>query len=154
MCFRYVNKSQNKDPLVKKKPKDAGWDIRSNVDAVIYPGETMAIDIGIHMAFDDGWYGEIVDRSGLALAGISTRAGIIDSPYREAVGVVLHNERPAIETNGEYIRNLRDQNKFVVNVGDRIAQLIPRQVDLTPPVEVDNLDETDRGAGFGSSGIK
>lgn len=160
MCFKYVNKSKNADPLVKKNKKDAGWDIRSNEDAIIYPGETVVIDTGIHMAFEDGWYGEIVDRSGLALAGISTRAGIIDSLYREKVGVVLHNERPRIGYTYDMFSgestpiDLRETNKFIVKTSDRIAQIIPRRVCLDGPVEVESLDETDRGSGFGSSGIQ
>ena len=92
------------------------------------------------IAVPAGTYGRVAPRSGLALkAGIDTGAGVIDADYRGNVGVILFNH---------------SDTDFAVAAGDRIAQLILEAI-VTPPVAaVDELDDTDRGAGgFGSTGV-
>ena len=78
-------------------------------------------------------------RSGLAVKnGIDTGAGVIDADYRGNVGVVLFNH---------------DKADFVVKAGDRVAQLILEQISTPEITEVDDLDDTTRGAGgYGSTG--
>ena len=86
-------------------------------------------------------YGRVAPRSGLAVKNfIDVGAGVIDSDYRGEVKVLL--------------RNLDQHNDFAVKSGDRIAQLVITKITPTQLVQVDDLDDTNRGAaGFGSTGI-
>ena len=79
--------------------------------------------------------------SGLAVKKmIDCGAGVVDADYRGPVGVVLFNF---------------GSDDFEVNVGDRIAQLILEQISMVPAVKVEELTETQRGAGgFGSTGVE
>lgn len=124
------------------KPGDAGLDLRSAVDAVVGPGQRALIPTGVAVAIPEGYAGFVQPRSGLALKhGITivNTPGLIDSGYRGELGVVLLN------TDSKEV--------FVVNRGDRIAQLVIQAVPVVELVEVEELDETDRGGtGFGSSG--
>jgi dUTP pyrophosphatase len=123
-------------------PGAAGFDLRSNVDAVIRPGNRMLIQTGFTVAIPHGWSGFVCPRSGLALKhGITVlnAPGIIDADYRGELGVIL--------------QNLGD-TRFQVNRGDRIAQLVLTRILVTDLQEVDDLDDTERGeGGFGSTGI-
>ena len=91
------------------------------------------------MALPTGCYGRIAPRSGLALKKfIDIGAGLIDADYRGEVGVILFN--------------FSDQD-FVVNMGDRIAQIIFEKIKTPQIKELDSLEGTDRGAGgYGSTG--
>lgn len=98
------------------------------------------IPTDISMAIPSGYYGRVAPRSGLAVKHfIDVGAGVIDEDYRGPLGVVLFNH---------------SQNDFAVKKGDRIAQLLLEKI-ATPDIEVvEDLDETERGAGgFGSTGI-
>jgi dUTP pyrophosphatase len=121
---------------------DAGYDISSADDYIIYPGpHHQAVSTKIAVAIPPGYYGRIAPRSGLAFKyGIDVLAGVIDSGYRNEIKVILVNHG--------------DKN-FTICTGDRIAQLIIEKI-ITPPVEiVDELDSTERGmGGFGSTGVK
>ena len=121
----------------------AGFDLyaATNYDVSIMPHATEKIPIGLAVAIQDGYFGVIYARSGLATKqGLrpANCVGVIDSDYRGEVIVALHND-----TND--IRNIK--------AGDRIAQLI---IQPCPDVElnlVDDLNNTDRGnGGFGSTG--
>ena len=107
---------------------------------IIEPGYHRLIPTGISVAIPSGFYGRIAPRSGLALKhGIDVLAGVIDSDYRGEIGVILinHSDKP-----------------FDIRHGDRIAQLILERAERLPVVEVDDLDDTSRGAqGFGSTGL-
>ena len=98
----------------------------------------MPTDLSI--ACPPGTYGRVAPRSGLTVKnGIHVGAGVIDADYRGPVGVVLFN---------------LGQEDFVIQVGDRIAQLILEKVCIATVEEVDELDSTVRGSGgFGSTGI-
>ena len=91
------------------------------------------------MALPTGCYGRIAPRSGLALKKfIDIGAGVIDANYRGEVGVILFNF---------------GNEDFVVNMGDRIAQLIFEKIKTPEIKESEQLDGTDRGAGsYGSTG--
>ena len=110
---------------------------------VIMPHETKMISTGIAIAVPTGYMGCIYARSGLASKKSLAPAncvGIVDSDYRGEVKVALHN--------------YSDKNQ-IIDVGERIAQLVIQPISLCTPVEVEELDETDRGiGGFGSSGQK
>ena len=92
------------------------------------------------MAIPEGHYGRVAPRSGLAVKNfIDVGAGVIDCDYRGALGVVLFNH---------------SADDFHIKPGDRIAQLIIEKISTPDVVEVDDLDETARGAGgFGSTGV-
>lgn len=119
----------------------AGWDLCSAAKQIIEPGGRALIPTDLAIRVPDGTYGRIAPRSGLSLRhGIHVGAGVIDADYRGNVGVLLFN---------------LGTSPFVVNYGDRIAQLILEKICVVNGVmEVDDLDETTRGAsGFGSTGL-
>ena len=106
----------------------------------MYFGEKTMIATGIAMAIPEGYVGLIKPRSGLAAKfGVDTMAGVIDSPYRGEVNVILTMEKAGA---GIHLKK-----------GERIAQLIVVPV-MTEFVEVEQLGDTDRGKnGFGSTGM-
>ena len=108
---------------------------------VIPAGGRGVVKTDLCIACPAGTYARIAPRSGLAVKkGIDVGAGVVDADYRGNVGVVLFN---------------LGTDDFVVDVGDRIAQLILEKVNMAPVVEVEELTETERGAGgFGSTGVK
>jgi dUTP pyrophosphatase len=121
---------------------DAGADLRSIESIIIPPLSRALINTGLSLEIPYGFYGRIAPRSGLAVKyGIDVLAGVVDSSYRGPLGVVLYN------TDKE--------KEFVVNVGDRIAQIIFEQHWNFKMEEVSELSDTSRSNnGFGSSGIK
>jgi dUTP pyrophosphatase len=118
---------------------DAGLDLYANQNAVLDPNSRQLIKTGIVMAIPKGCVGLIWDRGGMAAKnGITTMAGVVDSNYRGEVGVVLLN------TTSE---------PYVITAGDRIAQMLIQPVVNAVLEQVEELDETNRGAGaYGSSG--
>lgn len=127
---------------VRAHPTDAGVDLHAAHDCELAPGQRELVGTGVAVALPPGYVGLVHPRSGLAArAGLSivNAPGTIDAGYRGEIKVNLINLDPA-----EPVRITR---------GDRIAQLIIQQVELWDVVEVDSLDETDRGAGgHGSTG--
>jgi dUTP pyrophosphatase len=121
---------------------DAGLDLRSVEDVLLAPGARRLVRTGLRVAIPPGHAGLVLPRSGLALShGVTVlnAPGLIDSPYRGELGVLLWN------TDARAPVTLRS--------GERIAQLVlVRLADLTP-VAVESLEATGRGAGgFGSTG--
>ncbi|HJQ23577.1 MAG TPA: dUTP diphosphatase [Blastocatellia bacterium] len=121
---------------------DAGLDLPSRIDYRLEPGERARIPTGVAVAIPHGYAGFVMVRSGLAARhGIScvNAPGLIDAGYRgEIVVILLNTDRRA---------------PFVIQRGDRIAQLVLQKVVEATTVLVDELDETTRGAGgFGSTG--
>lgn len=105
---------------------------------VIKPGKTALIPTGLYTEFYEG-YLQILSRSGLALKGITVIGGVIDSGYREEIGVILINN---------------SNENFLVYQGDRIAQMLYHHLDKIEFEEVESLDDSDRGSkGLGSTGI-
>ena len=118
----------------------AGYDLYASETTTIPPKDKSLVSLGISMAIPVGCYGRIAPRSGLAVKKfIDVGAGVIDSDYRGEVKVLLFNF---------------GKEEFVVNQGDRIAQLVIERIALTDIMQVDQLDETVRGeGGFGSTGV-
>jgi dUTP pyrophosphatase len=129
-------------PPTQAHEGDAGYDLHAAEGATIGPGERASVGTGIAVAIPEGQAGLVIPRSGLAARhGISVvnAPGLIDSGYRGEVRVLLLNTDRS-ET-------------FTVEPGDRIAQLVLVRVETEEAVEVEELDETVRGAGgFGSTG--
>ncbi len=121
---------------------DAGLDLHASEAAHIGPGERWSVRTGVAVEIPEGHAGLVLPRSGLAREhGIAlvNSPGLIDSGYRGEISVLLLNTDPA-ET-------------FLVEAGDRIAQLLLTPVAILEPVAVEALSESARGAGgFGSSG--
>ena len=122
----------------------AGMDIRAALgeSITLKPGERTLIPTGLQMALPHGYEAQIRPRSGLAIKhGITmlNSPGTIDADYRGEVKVIAINH---------------GQEDFVVNHGDRIAQMVIAPVVQLNVQEVENLDETERGeGGFGSTGV-
>lgn len=124
-------------------PGDAGLDLYAAESRTLAPQERALVGTGIAVAIPDGYAGFVQPRSGLAITrGLSlvNSPGLIDAHYRGEIKVVLINLDPT--TPIEIAR------------GDKIAQLIVQRVENVTLLEVDQLDETRRGAGgFGSTGV-
>jgi dUTP pyrophosphatase len=121
---------------------DAGLDLRSAEDVVLKPFERRLVSTGLAIAIPDGYAGFVQPRSGLALRGglsMANTPGLIDAHYRGELKVCAINLDPEREIH--------------ITKGERIAQLVIQKVPRVSLMEVDSLDETDRGVGgFGSSG--
>lgn len=126
-------------------PLSAGLDLRANLDAPVTLGplERRLIPTGLSIALPEGFEAQVRPRSGLALKhGISlvNTPGTIDADYRGEIGVLLIN---------------LSAEPFVVNDGERIAQLVIARHERAEWNPTDVLSETERGAGgFGHSGRK
>ena len=140
-------KKLNENAIVPTKGSEyaAGYDLYAVLEdekITIWPHDTVMIDTGWAMKIPKGYFGAIFARSGLASKqGLrpANCVGVIDSDYRGPVKVALHND-----TNEHQI----------VRQGDRIAQLVIIPYNQIDFVEVDDLDETERGTGgFGSTGV-
>ncbi|WP_068162123.1 dUTP diphosphatase [Rhodococcus phenolicus] len=121
---------------------DAGVDLCTTSDVTIEPGRRVLVGTGIAVALPVGTVGLIHPRSGLAakfgLSVVNT-PGTVDAGYRGEIKVCLINHDP--------------EKSIELRRGDRIAQLVVQKVELVDFVEVDELDDTTRGAGgYGSSG--
>ncbi len=118
---------------------DLAADLYASSETTLPPGATQAIPTGIALEFPSTHGALVEDRSGLAMRGITTLAGVIDPGYRGEIKVVITNLSAA---------------PININPGDRIAQLrIVQRIDASFQ-EVDELGAASRGAGgFGSTGI-
>jgi len=119
--------------------KDAGMDLYSCSQLSLLPGERTTILTGIQIKIPEGYYGRICDRSGLAAKqGAHVLAGVVDSPYRGEIMVVLLNT---------------GKSPIQINIKDRIAQMVIEKHYNFPVIGVDELDVTNRGEnGMGSTG--
>lgn len=117
---------------------DLAADLYAVAAWTLEPGETVAIPTGLALGFPADFGGLVEDRSGMALRGLTTLAGVIDPGYRGEVKVVLTNLASSAQT---------------ISAGDRIAQLrLVRRIEGMFE-EVGSLEETVRGGGgFGSTG--
>lgn len=133
--------SENAVMPKRGSPDSAGFDLSSAEGVVIKSGQRGLVKTDLSIACPHGTYARIAPRSGLAVKKfIDVGAGVVDADYRGPLGVVLFNF---------------GTEDFVVEQGDRIAQLILEKVCMADAVQVEKLMETERGeGGFGSTGIK
>lgn len=119
---------------------DLAADLYASEDVALTAGATLPVPTGVAMEFPSTHGALVEDRSGLAVKGITTLAGVIDPGYRGEIRVVVTNLSP---------------NAVEVKQGDRIAQLrIVRRIEAEF-VEVEELGEATRGeGGFGSTGLR
>ena len=141
--IKVINKGHQPLPQYAT-PQSAGMDLRANLteSIVLKPLERCLVPTGLFIALPEGYEAQVRPRSGLALKkGITVlnAPGTIDADYRGEVGVLLVN---------------LSQEEFVVNDGERVAQMVIARHETADFVEVAELDETERGAGgFGHSGV-
>lgn len=139
--IRYKCLTSSATPFRKAHDSDAAFDIYSDIDVSIYPGENALVSTGIALDMEDH-YATVLSRSGLAKERIFVlnAPGLIDTGYKGEIKVILQN---------------LGGNAYSVERGDRIAQIMfHRNYDVYLE-ETDSLSSSDRGeGGFGSSGKK
>ena len=142
--IKVVNKSRHPLPHYAT-PLSAGMDLRANIGEplTLHPLERRLIPTGLFIALPPGCEAQVRPRSGLALKhGITVlnTPGTIDADYRGEVMVLLVNF---------------SQDDFIVEDGERIAQMVVARHEQGEWMEVESLDETERGAGgYGHTGVK
>lgn len=125
--------------------QSAGMDLRANIESPItlHPMERTLVPTGIRIELPEGYEAQVRPRSGLALKhGITVlnTPGTIDSDYRGELKVLLVN---------------LSNDDFVVNAGERVAQMVLARHETATWEEVEALDETERGeGGYGHTGVK
>ena len=142
--IKVVNRGHQQLPAYAT-PQSAGMDLRANLGAPItlHPMERRLIPTGLHIALPEGYEAQVRPRSGLALKHgltVLNTPGTIDADYRGEIGVVLIN---------------LSQDDFVINDGERIAQMVIVRYEQGDLVVVEELDQTERGeGGYGHTGVK
>ena len=134
--------NSSKHPLPKyATSQSAGMDLIANTDhdIVLQPNERTLVKTGLHIQLPVGYEAQVRGRSGLALKhGVVAHLGTVDADYRGDVGVILINH---------------GTEPFVIKDGERIAQMVIAKHEQGDFVEVETLDETERGAGgYGHTG--
>ena len=143
MQINIINKSQHALPKYETIAS-AGMDLRANLSEsiILKPFERTLVKTGLFMELPVGYEAQVRPRSGLALKkGITVlnSPGTIDADYRGEIGVILIN---------------LSNEDFVIENGERIAQLVIAKYEQAEFIEVNELSETSRGTGgFGSTGV-
>lgn len=142
--IKVVNKGHQPLPQYATE-QSAGMDLRANIDEPITlnPLERILVPTGLHIALPKGYEAQVRPRSGLALkkgVTVLNTPGTIDADYRGEIGVVLIN---------------LSQEPFIVEDGERIAQMVIARHEQGNFEAVEMLDETERGeGGYGHTGVK
>ena len=144
MEIKVINKGRQPLPEYAT-PLSAGLDLRANIEVpvTLHPMERRLIGTGLYMALPPGFEAQVRPRSGLALKhGITVlnTPGTIDADYRGEIKVLLVN---------------LSNEPFVINEGERIAQMVVAKHEQADFTLVSELDETERGdGGYGHTGVK
>lgn len=139
-----INRSKHEVPKYSTE-LSAGMDIRANIDSQIClkPLERRLVPTGLYISLPKGFEAQIRPRSGLAInKGITclNSPGTIDADYRGEIMVILVN---------------LSKSDFIINDGDRIAQMVISKHETIEWIQVDSLDETERAdGGLGHTGVK
>ncbi len=142
MKVKIINKSHHQLPQYAT-PQSAGVDLRANLSepVTLQPLQRALIPTGLFISLPVGYEAQVRPRSGLAIKkGITVlnSPGTIDADYRGEICIILVN---------------LSNEPFVLNDGERVAQMVIARHEQAEWVEVETLDETERGAGgFGHSG--
>ena len=122
----------------KAHASDAGYDLRTPVCGAVFARDSSIIDTGIHIAIPEGYCGKLVSKSGLNVNHDITSTGLIDAGYTGSIKVKLYNH------GGE---------RYFYKRGDKVTQLVVQPIAETELVQVEALEDTERGdGGFGSTG--
>jgi len=121
-------------------PGDAGMDIYSNEDIIIYPKERRAVKTGISIQLPEGYVALVWDKSGMAFNfGLTTLAGVMDSGYRGEYQITILNTTTS---------------PYEVKKGQKIAQILIQPIEHAEVIETQELEDSSRGdGGFGSTGL-
>ena len=144
MIVKVINKSNNKLPEYATS-MSAGFDLRANLEesVTLKAGDRMLIGTGLFIALEPGYEAQVRPRSGLALKkGITVlnAPGTVDADYRGEIGVIRYNA---------------SKEDFVIEPGERIAQMVIAKYEQISWEQVEVLDETERGdGGYGHTGVK
>lgn len=144
MKVQIINKSKHSLPQYATS-SSAGMDLRANLDnpIVLKPLQRCLVPTGLYIALPEGFEAQIRPRSGLALKkGITllNTPGTIDADYRGEIGVIVIN---------------LSAEDFIIEDGERIAQMVIARYEQAEWLEVEVLEDTERGAGgFGHTGVK
>jgi dUTP pyrophosphatase len=144
MKINIVNKSTNPLPGYSTD-HSAGMDLRAFLEkpVTLKPLERVLIPTGLYIELPVGYEAQVRPRSGLAIKkGISVlnTPGTIDADYRGEIGVILIN---------------LSNEEVIIENGERICQMVIAKHEQAELIQVDILNETERGAGgFGSTGVK
>ncbi|PQJ79980.1 dUTP diphosphatase [Polaribacter porphyrae] len=143
MNVQIINKSKHATPSYETEGA-AGMDLRANIESavILKPLERAIVKTGLFIALPVGFEAQVRPRSGLAAKkGITVlnSPGTVDADYRGEIGVILVN---------------LSNEDFIINDGERIAQLVIAKHERVNWKEVEVLSETERGSGgFGSTGV-
>lgn len=143
MKIEIINRSRHQLPAYET-PLSAGLDLRANLDTpiVLAPMQRVLVPTGLFIALPEGYEAQVRPRSGLAIKkGITVlnSPGTIDADYRGEICVILVN---------------LSNEPFTIADGERIAQMVIARHERAEWFEVEQLDETVRGAGgFGHTGV-
>ena len=144
MKVKIINKSRNPIPEYAT-PLSAGIDLRASLEESISVDafDSRLIPTGLYIELPEGYEAQVRPRSGLALKyqiTVLNSPGTIDADYRGEIGVILMNH---------------SDTPFIIEPGDRIAQLVFNKVEQAEFIEVEELSKTERGkGGFGHTGNK
>lgn len=142
--IKIINRGSQQLPAYATS-QSAGMDLRANISepVTLRPMERRIIPTGLYMALPPGYEAQVRPRSGLALKhGITVlnSPGTVDADYRGEIGVLLIN---------------LSTEPFVIEAGERIAQMVIARHEHGEFEVVDELDETERGTGgYGHTGVK
>lgn len=119
--------------------RDAGFDLRSSISTIIYPGQQKVIPLGVRVSIPDSMFGLLTHRSSLAFkSGCIISTGIIDSSFTGELKALIINLS-------------EEERPIVIEEGERIAQLI--LIELNPYIRLNKVEEIKDGKeGFGSTG--
>lgn len=142
--IKVVNRGHQPLPVYATE-LSAGMDLRANIEEtiVLHPMERRLIGTGLHIALPAGYEAQVRPRSGLALkhgVTVLNSPGTVDADYRGEIKVLLVN---------------LSAEDFVINDGERIAQMVIARHEQAEFTVVEELDETERGdGGYGHTGVK
>jgi len=144
MKVKVINKSKHDLPSYSTN-SSAGMDIRANLKSsiVLKPLERVMVKTGLFIELPVGFEAQVRPRSGLAFkkgVTVLNSPGTIDADYRGEIGVILIN---------------LSSDDFIIQDGERIAQMVVAKHEKVDWNKIEELDKTDRGTGgFGSTGVK
>lgn len=152
---------------VKAHSTDAGFDLFASEDVKISAGDTKLVPTGLAFELPEGYEMQVRPRSGLSLkTPLKVMLGTVDAGYRGEVGIIVHNAQQVeyrsapgfskgiLAGDEDFNITVAKFSKIEIKKGDKIAQAIIQKLPDIELVEVDILDDGDRGEnGFGSTGV-
>jgi dUTP pyrophosphatase len=154
------------DAVIPKyaNPGDAGMDVYAAENITIAPGKTVIVPTGLKLAIPEGYEIQVRPRSGISFKTplrIPNSPGTIDSGYRDELGIIVWNSSDICtedKCNTSYTLDDKGNKKgtYIIKKGDRIAQIVLQVVPTMTFTRVPSVKDlgTNRGGGFGSTGIR